>query len=150
MDDCAATGVHIEYITRGELRTRVNANKAAENMAISAKEGKLKNVSSQRAHELVSKYGYTVMGVWENPEEKGHFVTARPSDKAYDPAKGPYTSNVGWDNELRYAFNAFGVGDVKCPKLLEDIKWYYDPRQTFKYDITKTILFAHKLIKKEE
>ena len=87
--------------------------------------------------------GYVVVGAWKN-EKKGdnspHFATVRPGG-LYNDKDGPMVANVGWDNDILPAKDAFR-GDGNRKTKFEEICWYYNKKQSFtaSLDYLKEIL----------
>ncbi len=136
-DVAEATGISVEKFTEGETRWLTTANEAVRAMERSVGEGKLKVVSGRRAQRLANR-GFTIIPGWENPSGRsGHLATVRPTDAKYDPAKGPLVSSVGGLNKIWNVDKAFDVGREGKPQSMSEIKYYYDPKQSFDYDSSK-------------
>jgi len=92
-------------------------------------------IDGERAQSLANA-GYVVIAAWENPDEgSGHLATVL-SGGSYSESDGPEVSNVGWNNGTGSVSEYFNVGKGGASSL-DDIKYYYDPKQSFKYDFSK-------------
>jgi hypothetical protein len=91
------------------------------------------------AQELAN-LGWTVVGAWKNPNtaESGHLATVRPGNYNFQDAEGPLLANVGIEIGERYTYDGFEG------KPMTDIKFYYDPYQSFIYDELKIVCTKYK------
>ena len=137
-DVTEATGVDGYDMFGSEGRWNTTADEAARSLSNmqEAPYQAMTEIGGERAQELADK-GYTVIAAWENPDGgSGHLATVSPFGK-YSEEKGPTVSNVGVENETGAARKYFGVGRKGGASSLGDIKYYYDPKQSFKYDSSK-------------
>ena len=94
----------------------------------------LRMVTPERAQELANE-GYTVVaGRLDDytSDRIGHLATVRPSEELFDPELEPILSNVGGRNGISSARRAF-----LRARSLDEVRYYYDPKQTFTYDPSK-------------
>jgi hypothetical protein len=77
--------------------------------------------------------GYTVVAAYYNPTPgiSGHLATVRPCGQ-YSNKNGPVLANVGREVGDLSVFDVF-----KSEKNKNEVKFYYDPGQTFKFDKSK-------------
>jgi len=144
-DVLEATGFHTDGLYNYKA-AGTNANSATENLIQMAKDGKIEEIDGEKAQSLAND-GYTVIVAWENFEldeegqrKPGHLSTVRPSEDAeYDSIDGPRIANVGGRNGESFTKTIFsyGYGDNNEKKI---IKYYYDEKQSFIYDITKMMI----------
>ena len=131
-DVADALGFNQTALYGGSNRDNVRANDAARNLASAAKNGLVTEVGGAQAQELANA-GYVVIGAWENPTgESGHLATVAPSSGAYNDSDGPLLSNVGTLSRTGLVSTAEGFGEAKYKN--GDVKFYFDPNQSFKYD----------------
>jgi RHS repeat-associated protein len=146
-DVAEATGVNISALLGNESRWDTNANEASRGMAANARsfvtqlvrEGirapgaQLIEVNAKNAQSLAN-IGFTVVSAWENVGGIGHLGTVRPDTRDFNSNRGPLISNIGTNNYIRYAIEAYAVGGVGGAPTLQDIHYYYDPNQTFEFN----------------
>lgn len=132
-----ATGVHIEALLDPEHKsigyttaTEATIGAKSQMKPSDTTHSQLVSVSGGKAFEL-AKQGFTVTGMWEDPSRGEHMATVRPTEGNYDPAVGPTMANVGGKVGIMSAYESFGVTETKGAKSLDDIRYYYDPKQNF-------------------
>jgi hypothetical protein len=134
-DVLEATGFHTEglYNTKDITAHQIDttANQASEHLVKMAEGGKIIKIKAEEAQKLAN-IGYTVVAAWYNSDGHGHLSTVRPwYDDDYDDSRGPFLANVGWQTGKMFAFTTDAFGKDK------DVKFYYDPNQSFIFDTTK-------------
>ena len=100
----------------------------------SVSRGDLKAAPNGEVAQQLANQGVTVMVGWKNSDGIGHVATVMPANEKYDAENGPKISNVGKENKESYVNDSFGIGHNGRASSVDDIKYYYDPDQTFKYD----------------
>ena len=138
-DVTEAMGADISAMTGSESRWNTTADEAARNLDSQEPvhmSRPLSKVDGKEAQSLANA-GYVVIAAWENPDEgSGHLATVL-SGGSYSESGGPEVSNVGRHSGTGSASRYFGVGQEGGASSLGDIKYYYDPKQSFKYDFSK-------------
>jgi hypothetical protein len=131
-DVAEATGFDLSLLTLGISRWDVRANTASAIAGLFEPSTRLKELSPEQA-QMMANEGWTVITAWFNPKgHPGHIATVRPSNEPFDPELGPLISNVGREVGEMYAKRAFSRASS-----LAEVKYYYDPKQTFIYDERK-------------
>ena len=136
-DVAEAMGVIIRALTGSESRWETTANETAESLSNLQKAPYrvMVEIGGERAQKLADK-GYTVIAAWENPDGgSGHLATVSPFGN-YSESDGPEVSNVGWNNGIGSVREYFAVGKGGASSL-DDVRYYYDPDQSFDYDFSK-------------
>jgi hypothetical protein len=103
-----------------------NSNYWCDRLCIQAGEGKIVELSAEEAQEAAN-MGYTVVAAWKAVESRGspHYATVRPG-YGYDDRFGPMVANVGTYTGF------FRAKDYKAFGSSAEIRWYYNPAQTFR------------------
>ena len=116
------------------IRRNTSANAAGANLASAVDKGLIKEITSDKiAHELANE-GFLVIASWVNPSGEGHLATVRPG-REYDSDDGPVLANFSTPRStgLRTVRDAFGS------RNMAQVRYYYDPNQSFKLDRSKML-----------
>jgi hypothetical protein len=129
-DVAEATGFHTDGLYNQRRWDYTNANDACRNLVEMSKNKKIIKVSPDEAQSLANE-GYTVIAAKEHSGH-GHLSTVRTyTENSYNKTLGPMLANVGGDVGEMHANEGFRTNDINS------ISFYYDPSQTFEFDINK-------------
>jgi hypothetical protein len=134
-----ATGFHTdEILINSTYPHNTQANAAHENLRKMALEGRVREIEQKEAWQLANA-GYTVVAVRYNPtpEESGHLATIRPCEP-YSNRKGPVLANVGAKVKNTSVLDVF-----ISEKDKNEVRFYYDPSQSFVFDASKMYLTSY-------
>jgi hypothetical protein len=129
-----------EHYTRGQWIRRENipagyqykkSNYWCDILTEQKEHGLITPLANEDEAKMYADMGYVVIGAWktsdDNKNGSPHYATVRPGYKNHED--GITLANVGETNGIKRVVQGFGA------EKRNDIKWYYNPDQDFRYEV---------------